>query len=327
MASRRVLITGGAGFLGSALSRRCIAEGSKVRILDNGYRHGLDRLGNLASRAEWVVGDIRDPKVVHRAARGVDTVYHLAYINGTRYFYEVPHLVLEVAVKGITNVLDAVLSNKVKRLVLVSSSEVYQTPSKVPTPEDVPLVVPNLENPRFSYGGGKIISELMAVNYARHFNFEWRVIRPHNVYGPHMGFDHVIPALIKRIEGLGAKAGNRPVDLPIEGNGRQTRAFCFIDDAVDGLLMAAQRGSPNGVYHLGTQEMVTIADLAHRIARRLGVRIRLRPGPAPVGGTLKRCPDISKLRRLGYRPRVTLDEGLKITCEQYLASMKSASTS
>ena len=106
-----------------------------------------------------------------RATRGVDCVCHLAYINGTEFFYDQPELILEVAVKGMMNVLDACLADGVRDLIVASSSEVYQTPPTIPTPEDVPLVVPDVINPRYSYGGGKIVSELLAVNYGRkHFD-------------------------------------------------------------------------------------------------------------------------------------------------------------
>lgn len=320
MAEPLVLVTGGAGFVGSALVHRLCRSGAKVRVLDSGYRGGWRRLRGLGRRVERIAADMRDARAVRGALRGVHTVFHLAYVNGTQRFYEIPHEILEVAVKGITNILDGMRAHRVRKLMLISSSEVYQEPEILPTPEAVRLVVPDLDNPRYSYGGGKIISELMATHCARHYGFDWRILRPHNIYGPDMGFDHVVPALIRRMSELRRVSGARVLDVPIEGNGEQTRSFCYIDDAVDGILLASGALAPNGVYHLGTDREVRIAELARRIARCLGLRIRLRPGPPKEGAALRRCPDISKLRNLGYVPKVSLDKGLELTCRAYLRS-------
>ena len=104
-----------------------------------------------------------------KAANKVDAVMHLAYINGTKYFYSKPDLVLDVAIKGLINIFDICLAKRIKEFYLASSSEVYQTPLKIPTKEDESLKVPDVFNPRYSYGGGKIISELVAVNYGKNF--------------------------------------------------------------------------------------------------------------------------------------------------------------
>ena len=135
-----------------------------------------------------------------QAAAGVDEIHHLAYVNGTEFFYSAPELVLDVGVRGMINVIDACRANSVGTLVLASSSEVYQTPPHTPTDETAPLVVPDPLNPRFSYGGGKIISELMAINYGRKDFERVLIFRPHNVYGPDMGFEHVIPQFCRRLQ-------------------------------------------------------------------------------------------------------------------------------
>src|SRR5215510_858705 len=184
----RFLVTGGTGFIGSALVRGLLARGAMVRSLDNDARGARSRLESSfvssSGRLELLDGDIREPAVVRRAVEGVTSVIHLAYINGTEFFYSKPDLVLEVAVKGMINVLDACADAGIRDLVLASSSEVYQTPPAVPTDESAPLSVPDVLNPRYSYGGGKIISELLAVNYGRtHFD-RVTIFRPHNCYGP-----------------------------------------------------------------------------------------------------------------------------------------------
>ena len=169
-----------------------------MRSLDNDSRGSRDKLGATASEVELIVGDIRDAATVARAVQGMDGVCHLAYINGTEFFYTKPDLILEVAVKGMMNVIDGCLQHDVPELILASSSEVYQTPPRVPTDETAPLIVPDVLNPRYSYGGGKIISELLAINYGRARLRRVLVFRPHNVYGPNMGWEHVIPQFALR---------------------------------------------------------------------------------------------------------------------------------
>ncbi len=137
---------------------------------------------------------------MNRALKNTDAVIHLAYINGTKYFYSKPVLILDVAVKGILNIIEACIKNKVKELYLASSSEVYQTPNKIPTDELEALKIPDIFNPRYSYGGGKILSELMGIHYGKKYFKKLVIFRPHNVYGPDMGREHVIPEFINRFK-------------------------------------------------------------------------------------------------------------------------------
>lgn len=310
------LVTGGTGFIGAALVRALVARGDQVRSLDNGSRGAIRRLGDAVREVELLNGDIRDSTAVVGAMRGIDRVVHLAYVNGTEHFYQRPELVLEVAIKGIVNVIDACISCRVGELVLASSSEVYQSPPRVPTDETAPLSVPDPHNPRYSYGGGKIISELMALTYGRQHIRRVLVFRPHNVYGPDMGWEHVIPQLALRVRNL-AQASGGPLDLPIQGTGKETRAFVHIDDLVSGVLCVLDAGEHLGIYHVGSAEEVTIADLARRIGFCFSREVRLIPGELRQGSTARRCPDISKLRALGYEPRVPLSAGLPPTVRWY----------
>ena len=247
----------------------------------------------------------------------MDEVHHLAFVNGTEFFYTAPDLVLDVGVRGMINVIDACRKQNIGRLVLASSSEVYQTPSQIPTDEIAPLVVPDVLNPRYSYGAGKLISEVMAINFGRKFFERVLIFRPHNVYGPDMGFEHVIPQFALRLIQARASAAAGRLRFEIQGSGAETRSFCFIDDLVAGVMMMRDKGEHLGIYHVGTSEEVTIADLARRIAGHAGREIELIAGAPAPGGTMRRCPDISKLAGLGYKPRVSLDEGLEPTLEWY----------
>jgi nucleoside-diphosphate-sugar epimerase len=313
----KILVTGGAGFIGSGLVRALVAAGHVVRVLDDNSRGSPRRLKGVEKDIDFVAGDIRDAETVAHASQGMDEVHHLAFVNGTEFFYSMPEVVLDVGVRGMLNVIDACRKRHVGTLVLASSSEVYQTPPHVPTAEDAPLSVPDVLNPRYSYGGGKLISELLAINFGRKFFERVLIFRPHNVYGPDMGFEHVIPQFALRLNKLAAGQPAGPLRFEIQGTGAETRSFCFIDDLVAGVMVMREKGDHLGIYHIGTMEEVSIADLARRVALAAGRDIDLVPGPLQAGGTPRRCPDISKLAKLGYKPRAPLDAGLKTTLDWY----------
>ncbi|MCL4366151.1 SDR family NAD(P)-dependent oxidoreductase [Patescibacteria group bacterium] len=316
---KKILVTGGTGFIGSALVKALVKNGEKVRVLDNQSRGSMRRLKEIKGKFEFIKGDIRNPKVVEKACRGIDQVMHLAYINGTEFFYTKPELVLEVGVKGMMNVLDGCIKQKVPELVLVSSSEVYQTPSVIPTPETVPLVVPDPLNPRYSYGGGKIISELLAVNYGRKYFKQVLIVRPHNVYGPDMGWEHAIPQLALRIKKVVENKKKGQINLPIQGSGKETRAFMFIDDFTEGLLKVLEKGKHLEIYNIGTMEETSVRQLVQEIGRCFNKDIKLIPGKLAKGGTLRRCPDITKLKKLGFKTQFSLQKGLQKTVQWYNA--------
>lgn len=313
---QKTLVTGGLGFLGAALTKALVVRGERVRVLDNSSRGSAEKLGIIAKDVEIIAGDIRDPSVVRSAIKGMDRVAHLAFVNGTEYFYKHPAYVLDVGVKGMVNVVDGCIQEGVKDLIVASSSEVYQSPNVVPTPETVALSVPDPLNPRYSYGGGKILSELMALNYANMFE-RVVVFRPHNVYGPAMGWEHVIPQFVSRLTTLAAADSARPLPFPIQGSGEQTRSFIYIDDFTRGLMLTIDKGEHRGIYHIGTMDEVSIKDVALRIAEQLNLPITLIPGPEAPGGTLRRCPDIRKIQALGFSPAVPLDAGLRSTVPWY----------
>ena len=317
MGSARILVTGGSGFIGSGLVKALVRAGNQVRVLDDNSRGSSRRLKEVARDIEFIAGDIRDADTVMRAARTMDEVHHLAFINGTEFFYKMPELVLDVGVRGILNVIDACRRNDIGNLVLASSSEVYQVPPTIPTDERVPLVVPDPHNPRFSYGAGKLISEMLAINFGRKFFRRVLIFRPHNVYGPDMGVEHVIPQFALRLHRLAASQPAGRLRFEIQGTGSETRSFCYIDDLVAGVLVMRENGDHLGIYNVGTMEEVTIGDLAHRVALAAGREIDLVSAPLARGSTPKRCPNVSKLAQLGYKPSVPLDEGLRPTLDWY----------
>lgn len=308
---KKVLVTGGSGFLGAALVNELVRRGYTVRVFDNNFRGRHRRLEEVRRDVEFIEGDIRDASAVERATAGVEWVFHLAFVNGTRYFYEQPGLVLDVGVRGALTTMDAVKRHGVERYIVASSSEVYQEPTRVPTDESERAIVPDVTNPRFSYSGGKLITELLTLHYLRAGDATRIIFRPHNVYGPDMGWEHVIPEFMRRLRELAPKASGKRLPFPIQGSGQETRAFCFVDDAVAGIMVAAERGADANIYHVGVNEEIAIGELARRVGRLAGLELDLEPQALLHGSTSRRCPDIGRLRALGYAPRVSLDEGLQ----------------
>jgi nucleoside-diphosphate-sugar epimerase len=313
----RILVTGGSGFIGAALVIELVKSGAKVRVLDDNSRGAPRRLASVADEIEFIGGDVRNPAAVDAATRGMDEVHHLAFVNGTEFFYKMPELVLDVGVKGIVNVLDACRHHDVRTLVLASSSEVYQTAERVPTDETATLVVPDPLNPRYSYGAGKIISEVMAINYGRKYFERVLIFRPHNVYGPDMGFEHVIPQFARRLKAQAERQPTGTISFSIQGSGSETRSFCHVDDLVQGVMVMREKGEHLGIYHVGTNEEISIAELARHVASSVQRAVKLVPSPILQGSTPRRCPDIAKLSALGYRQRVPLAEGLAPTVRWY----------
>jgi len=319
MAKKKYLVTGGTGFIGSSLVVSLIKQGHNVRVFDNNTRGDMRRLEGFVDDIEFIEGDIRDESIVRKACVGIDSVCHLAYINGTQFFYQIPEVILEVAVKGMMNVIEGCISNDVPELILASSSEVYQSASIVPTPEEISLIVPDVGNARYSYGGGKIISELLTLNYGRKHFERTMIFRPHNVYGPDMGWEHVIPQFILRMKSIIDKEmGN--LTFPIQGSGNETRAFIFIDDFTDALMKIVENGKNLEVYNIGTNNEISIENLAHKVSHYFNVDIKIEPGDLAEGGTLRRCPDISKIKNLGFMPIKSLQEGVNATADWYLSN-------
>ena len=305
--NKRYLVTGGTGFIGRSLVKALVERGDKVRSFDDDSRGTKALLKDID--VEFITADIRDLDAVKKATKDIDCVCHLAYINGTSTFYEKPIPILDIAVTGMMNVLNACIENNVPELSIASSPEAYQNADKVPTDETVALSVPNPLNPRYSYGGGKIISELLVLNYGRNYFEKVTVFRPHSVYGPNMGSAHVIPQLVSRIIPL--LNGPEIIRLPIQGSGAETRSFCHIDDAVNGTLVAMDKGEHLNIYHVGSEEEVTIETLAKKIGKVFNRELEIVPSELAWGSPVRRCPDITKLKALGFKPEVALNEGLR----------------
>ena len=307
----KVLVTGGTGFIGSHITRFLVKSGHSVRVLDDNTRGKNSRIDDVISEIELIEGDVSNFSLTESACKNIDTVIHLAFINGTSNFYNHPDKVLDVAIKGILSIASAISKWDIKDLILASSSEVYQFPDIFPTPENIQMVVPDLVNPRYSYGLGKIIQEYYSYHAMRELN-NLTIFRPHNIYGSDMGNLHVIPQLFDKA----IRAKEVGDEFIVEGTGSQTRSFCHIDDFIQGFALILKASKGKQVFNIGTSEEVTISDLAARIAKICDVNSNTLKSEMPAGGTSRRVPDISKLEALGYKSTVSLDDGLRKYFEQ-----------
>lgn len=309
----KMLVTGGAGFIGRGLVKKLLSLDHEVVILDNFHksegRSVLDAFPE-GSEVSLIDGDVRDRELVFSATEDCDMVWHLAYINGTHKFYTYQDEILEVGVKGTLNTIDAALEHGVKRYIIASSGEVYNDPVNLPTPETERLMIPDVKNPRFSYSGGKIISELLALHYAQVRGLDTVIFRPHNVYGPYMGFGHVVSQLMAKIYKATNGLKESSCTIQIQGSGDETRSYCFIDDLADAVALIGLEGTPGEVYNAGVEDEISIKTLVMRIANVLGVDVDIIPGKVLEGSPARRCPDMCKTGALGFEPKFFMKEGL-----------------
>jgi nucleoside-diphosphate-sugar epimerase len=307
---KSILITGGTGFIGSNLCNYLYQRGYKIFAFDNNLRGKRSRLNK---NIKFIHGDIRFIKNLNKCKKfKIDAVVHLAYINGTKFFYSKPELVLDVAVKGLINIFDFCIKNKIKNLFLASSSEVYQTPLKIPTTEKEPIKIPDIENPRYSYSGGKILTELYGKNFGKKYFKKLIIFRPHNVYGPDMGNEHVIPELLKKIKNL---KNNK--EIVIEGSGQETRSFIYIDEFCRALEILIKKGKHLEIYNIGTEEEVKIINLVKIISNIININLKIIKKKLKKGGAKRRCPNISKIRKIGFKNKIKLSDGLRLIIKDY----------
>ncbi|TDC60894.1 NAD-dependent epimerase/dehydratase family protein [Micromonospora sp. KC207] len=311
----RALVTGGAGFIGLHLVRRLLDEGVQVTVLDD-FSRGADdpELHALTGDVHLVRHDLTTP--LPADLDRFDAVYHLAGVVGVQRVTDRPVHTVRTNVLATVSLLDWCARTQPAVLFLSSTSEVGDGAAtaglaELPVPEDAPFVLCEPRSPRTSYALSKLVAEYLFLHAGPPSRV--RVARFYNVYGPRMGSEHVVPQLIER-----ALAGTDP--FPLYG-GRQTRAFCHVDDAVEAMLRLCAVPEPGPLLvNIGNdREEVEILDLARRICALAGTHPEFAVRPAP-GGPRRRLPDLTRLRGLtGYEPAVTLDVGLRSTFDWYAA--------
>jgi len=304
MSRVRVLVSGGAGFIGSHLVDRLVADGCEVTVLDDlstGKIENLScHLGN--DRLRFVEGDVRDVKAVCGAVKGVDVVFHLAAVTSVPFSVVYPDVAFGVNVEGTRNILDACVKNGVERFVFVSSCAVYGEPVYLPVDEKHPL------SPVSPYGLSKLKAEQLCRDYFERFGLKTTVLRPFNVYGFRQRRDGYAGVIARFIERL--RSGLPPV---VYGDGSQTRDFIYVEDLVEAFVkILCCEASVNGVFNVGSGVPVSINELAEMLIVLFGV-----DGVKPLhadereGDIRHSYADVKLMRQcLGVKPTFSLKDGL-----------------
>jgi UDP-glucuronate decarboxylase len=314
----KALLLGGAGFIGLHLARRLVADGHAVTIVDD-FSRGREDADLDALRAhpdvEVISADLTDAATYAALPHGWNQIYLLAAVVGVRNVHQDPARVVRVNTLVALHLVDWVAPGE--RVFFASTSEVYAGGVDagvvaVPTAEDVPTMISDITAPRFAYAASKLLGEAAFLHTSRARGFDAVVGRFHNVYGPRMGADHVIPEMSLR-----ARAGENPFRVP---GADQFRAFCHVDDAVEAMVtLMATPAAAGQIVHIGNdREETNIGDLAKLVLRIADVSPAIEATPAPSGSVPRRCPDLSRLRALtGYEPTVSLEEGVRMTFAWY----------
>jgi UDP-glucose 4-epimerase len=304
--SRRVLVTGGGGFIGSNLVRGLLERGDDVRVLDNfatGNRANLDGL-----EVDVVEGELRSYERVHAAVRGVETVFHLGALGSVPRSVQDPLTSSAVNIEGTLNVLLAARDEGVRRVVFSSSSSVYGTRRELPVPESSP------PDPISPYGVAKLAAERYCISFSRVYeSLETTVLRYFNVFGPRQSplsqYAAVIPLFVTAI------ADGRPIT--IFGDGGQSRDFTYVANVVDATMRAADAARANGqIFNVAAGSPGSVNEVAAIIGRILGKPVEKQFEPERPGDIRDSWADISAAREtLGFEPHVGLEEGLRRTVE------------
>lgn len=311
--SRRIVVTGGAGFLGSHLCARLLDQGHEVLCVDNYFSGRRANILHLLDnrRFELLRHDVTFPLYLE-----CDEIYNLACPASPVHYQFDPVQTMKVNVHGSINVLGLAKRTGAKAF-QASTSEVYGNPNVSPQREDYWGHV-NPIGPRACYDEGKRCAETLFFDYQRQHDVRVRVARIFNTYGPRMQLDdgRVVSNLI--VQAL------RDEPLTIYGDGSQTRAFCFVDDLIEGIVgLMNQPDDATGPMNIGNPESITISELAQQVLRATGSKSKLVYKPLPVDDPMQRCPDISLAKRvLGWTPTTTLEVGLEKTIGYFDRVMK-----
>ena len=317
---KKILVTGGGGFLGSHLVERLVESGAKVRVVQRSTPG--DNLAVVLDDIEFVSADLSQLSECIKNTEGMEIVFNLAAkVEGIKVNVDHPGTVLSENAIVALNMLKAASVHRIDRFMCASATSVYSSTSVVPTPEEEGFN----DDPSPSslgYGWAKRIAELGAKFYSDEFNMKTAIIRLGNVYGPRDDFSseslHVIPSLIKKVvtsEGI----------IDVWGSGNQTRSFIYVVDAVDALMLATEKYAVADPLNVGTDEEVSIKELIKKIIRLSGKDVNIRFDLTKPEGQTRKAADISKIKReLNWAPSVSLEKGLGETIAWYIETSLSS---
>ena len=318
---KKVLVLGGGGFIGRNIVEflvnrgDCIVTAADIKEGSNWRKISND--ANRRDRFKSVIADFTEISAFDSLNQNFDEIYMLAAVVGVNRTLKFPQEVIRVNTLLTMNTLDWISRNPIQRLLFSSSSENYAGTSdlfniEIPTAEDVALCIEDVKHPRWTYAMTKMHGESAFIHSAVANNYECTIVRYQNIIGPEMGFGHAIPHIVERF----VKAEQSP--FKIYGYD-QTRAFCYIDDAVMGTVGAMESDKAAGeIYHIGKQDEINMATLTTYIGDLLGYAGEYEPGMTYPGSVERRCPSIDKAKaHFGYSPKIDWREAVSLTTDWY----------
>lgn len=314
---KRILVTGGGGFIGSYLVERLLGLGAKVRVpILKGNKNARIFLRDALAKVEFIECDLASMPECIKATKGIDFVFHLAgFVRGVGYNKAHPAEMYTINTLINTNVLEAARINGVERYLFTSSACGYPLNAKIPLEED-DFFNGDMEPTNATYGWAKRMGEIQAKAYAEQYGMKIAIVRPFNVYGPRDNFNleecHVVPALVR-------KAVEKWDPFIIWGDGTPTRVFVYVDDMVEGMLLAMENYCCADPLNLGSEEEITMMELAGMIIRLSGYKnAKIKLDSSKPGGQPRRCASIEKAKeKIGFVPKVKLEQGLKNTIKWF----------
>ena len=308
----RVLVTGGAGFIGSHMVDRLVNDGYDVRVIDDLSTGRLDNIqGHLSSgKVDFVKGDIRDVSLVRKSVDGVDVVVHLAAVTSVPFSVENPDLTFDVNLLGTLNLIRACAQEDVVRFVFVSSCAVFGEPEFLPVKEE------HRADPISPYAESKLIAERFCLGFQERQLLRSVVLRFFNVYGPRQGMNDYSGVITRFFDSV-----RRKEPLVIYGDGSQTRDFVSVYDIVEAVLASMKSSNAEGeVFNVGSGKPTSINELAKTVLELAGVDLEIRYEKPRAGDIKDSYADISKAKKhLGYEPKVSLRDGLQVLLKEKMA--------
>lgn len=313
--NKKVLVTGGAGFIGSHVVEKLLEKEAKVTVLDNLQNGNLDNLKSVSGKFPFIKGDCIDIGTAEKACRGQDVAMNLAArVGGIEYNRTHQATMMRDNLLIGSVMLEGARKAGVERFLVVSSACVYPRECKVPTPESEGFL-DEPEPTNGGYGWAKRMNEKLGMYFAEEFGMKVGIVRPYNCYGLRDHFDsevsHVIPALIKRV-----MDGENPIK--VWGSGNQTRAFLYVEDLADGMISAIEKYPVPDPINLGTDEEISIKELVEKIVKICNVFTKIEFDRTKPDGSPRRNSDNRKAKeKIDFVPKTSLDEGLLRTIEWY----------
>lgn len=309
-----VVVTGGAGFIGKAVVKNLLSKKYSVTVIDNLSKGSNEKLSNVTFKKI----DLLDSEKTAKAFAGADYCIHLAAkIGGIGYFHMYPADIISQNNNMMTSVFDAAYKNKLKRIVYISSSMVYESATTFPSAESDTETIPM---PKTAYGFSKLIGERYAEAYFDQHHLSYSIVRPFNAYGPHempgeeVGIAHVIPDILKKIY-----TGQYPVE--VLGDGKQVRCFTHVDDIAEGIVRAMSHPhAKNDIFNIADSRPVSVNQLVETLWKITGQtkKLKIRHSKGFQGDVAKRIPDTSKAQKiLKFQPQISFEEGLSSIVDWY----------